>query len=296
MLPMSKKMALWFGWTGFVGMGFLAAGIWTVDLLGTAHAQTNPAAAAANYRPLVDKLSAGRATVLSTFAGPDGLTGLVVGPANGAGPKSIAWGIDGENGPVLIPGPVLDSQGKNLSQQAAEQQVVMPKPMAGGKLAQAMLAAPGFMVGTKGPLFTVFLDPNCIFCHDFWNKAYPLAKAGKIRFKVVPVGFLKPSSLPKAVTILQSKDPMAAWAQNESAFNVKTEEGGTIPAKVLDPKVLAEVKANTELLASTGEVATPTIVACLKGDKTPQVFHGMAPGMLADLGRGASIKGEGTCS
>ncbi|WP_226047601.1 hypothetical protein, partial [Acidithiobacillus caldus] len=194
MLPVSKKMALWFGWTGFVGMGVLAAGIWTVDLLGTAHAQTNPAAAAANYRPLVDKLSAGRATVLSTFAGPDGLTGLVVGPANGAGPKSIAWGIDGENGPVLIPGPVLDSQGKNLSQQAAERHGVIPKPMAGGKLAQAMLAAPGFTVGTKGPLFTVFLDPNCIFCHDFWTKAYPLAKEGKLRFKVVPVGFLKPSS------------------------------------------------------------------------------------------------------
>nr|WP_238819309.1 thioredoxin fold domain-containing protein [Acidithiobacillus caldus] len=191
---------------------------------------------------------------------------------------------------------MLDAEGQNLSMQAAEQQGVIPKPMAGRKLAQAMLAAPGFTVGTKGPLFTVFLDPNCIFCHDFWNKVYPLAEAGKLRFKVVPVGFLKPSSLPKAVTILQSKDPVAAWAQNEASFNVKTEEGGAKPAKVLDPKVLAEVKANTELLARTGEVATPTIVACLKGDQVPQVFHGMAPGMMADLGRGASIKGDGTCS
>ncbi|AUW33961.1 thioredoxin fold domain-containing protein [Acidithiobacillus caldus] len=283
-------------WTaGLAGLVTFALGMWFVNSPETAHADTT-STAVASYTPLVKKLSDGRAAVLSTFAGPDGMTGIVVGPVHGVGPKTIAWGIDGKSGPMLIPGPVLDAQGQNLSMQAAEQHGLMPKPMAAGDLAKAMLSAPGFTVGTKGPLFTLFLDPNCIFCHDFWTKAYPLAEAGKIRFKVVPVGFLKPSSLPKAVTILQGKNPVAAWAQNEASFDVHTEEGGAKPAKTLDPKVLAEVKANTELLAKTGEVATPTIVACLNGDKVPQVFHGMAPGMLAELAKGVSFEENGTCS
>jgi len=248
----------------------------------------------AKYASLVKKLSHGSLRLVSTFAGPDGLTGLVAQPVSGQGQKTLAWGLAGQ---LLIPGPVLNAQGQNLSLQAAQAHGLLPKPMAGTKLAQAMLSAPGFTVGTKGPLFAVFLDPNCIFCHKFWGKAYPFAEAGKIRFKVVPVGFLKPTSLSKAATILMQNDPAAAWAANEAKFDAATEEGGTVPAKTLDPKIVQEIQSNTQLLAKTGEVATPTIAACVNAEeKAPQVFHGMAPGMLADLAKGRSITSDGGCA
>ncbi len=243
---------------------------------------------------MVQKLSHGSLRLVDTFNGPDGLTGLVAETASGKGQKTLAWGLDGK---LLIAGPVLDAQGQNLSLQAAKTHGLLPKPIAGGKLSRAMLDAPGFTVGSKGPLTAVFLDPNCIFCHKFWNEAYPLAKAGRIRVKVVPVGFLKPTSLSKAATILMQKDPATAWAQNEAKFDVATEEGGTVPAKTLDPKIVREIQANTQLLAQTGEVATPTIAACANpGEKTPQIFHGLAPDMLGSLAKGGSLLPSGNCS
>ncbi len=248
--------------------------------------------AASPYAAMVESLSHGNMRLLKTFPGPDGLTGLVVGPAKGHGAKTIVWGV-GEK--ALIPGPVLNAQGQNLTLLALRSQHLLPEPMATGKLAEAMMQAPGFTVGTKGPLFAVFLDPNCIFCHQFWDKAYPLAQEGKFRFKVVPVGFLKSSSLPKAVTILMQKNPEQAWAENEAKFNKAAEEGGTVPAKNLDPKIVREIAANTQLLAKSGAVATPTFLACFKGQKAPEIFHGMTSGMLSNLEQGSSLTDEG-CS
>ncbi len=289
----SRKVAQWTTLSALGGF-FVLGAISLTSSFASAMAQTASPTHASNgsYATLVQKLSHGEVRLLNTFPGPDGLTGLVVEPSYGPGHKDIAWGLDGK---ALIPGPVLNAQGQNLTLLAMQAQHLVPKPLASGVLAKRMLEAPGFTVGTKGPLFTVFLDPNCIFCHRFWDDAYPLAESGKIRFKVVPVGFLKPSSLPKAVTILMQKDPAQAWAQNETKFDVANEEGGIVPAKTLDPKIVQEVVANTKLLAKSGEVATPTIVACVNGQKAPQVFHGMALGMLQDLAKGRSLTGTGTC-
>lgn len=248
---------------------------------------------ATNYAALVTQLSHGSLKLLNTFPGPDGLTGIMAEPADGNGRKTLAWGL---NGKLLIPGPVLDADGRNLTMQALRAQGLLPKPMATVKLAAAMLQAPGFVVGSKGPLIAVFLDPNCIFCHRFWQDAWPLAESGNLRFKVVPVGFLKPDSLPKAATILMRKDRVRAWEKNESGFNAQEEEGGTVPAKTLDTKVVREIQANTRLLGESGEIATPTVAACLDHGKEPKVFHGLAPGMLKDLARGQSLQPDGLCT
>lgn len=246
----------------------------------------------ANYDALVKRLSHGHLRLLNTFPGPDGLTGIVAEPVSGAGRKTLAWGLDGK---LLIPGPVLNSSGKNLTQAAMQEHGLAPKPMPSVQLAKDMLQAPGFLWGHKGPLLAVFLDPNCIFCHEFWEEAQPLVDAGKLRVKVVPVGFLKPTSLPKSVTILMQKDPESAWAANESGFHVRSEEGATKVSAHLDPKLVRQVEQNTELLARSGEVATPTLVACLPGKSQPKVFHGLARGLLNRLTQGKSISADGRC-
>ncbi|EGQ61689.1 thiol:disulfide interchange protein DsbG, putative, partial [Acidithiobacillus sp. GGI-221] len=144
--------------------------------------------------------------------------------------------------------------------------------------------APGFTVGHAGPLMVVFMDPNCIYCHKFWDEAQADIRAGKLRLKVIPVGFLKPTSLAKATTILQAVDPALAWGHNERRFQKNIEEGGEKPAAHLDIKAMADVRANTALLGSTGKMATPTLVYCQHGDKTPLVLHGIVPDFLNGLG------------
>jgi thiol:disulfide interchange protein DsbG len=241
---------------------------------------------------LVNRLSRGHLRLLNTFPGPDGLTGIVAEPAQGAGRKTLAWGLDGK---LLIPGPVLDSAGQNLTRAAMQSHGLLPKPMPADQLAKAMLRASGFVWGHKGPLVAAFLDPNCIFCHKFWVEAQPLVNAGKLRVKVVPVGFLKPTSLPKAATILMQKDPENAWAANEAGFHVRSEEGATQVSAHLNPKVVRQVEQNTELLARSGEVATPTVVACLPGKPRPEVFHGLTGGLLNRLAQGKSLSVNGRC-
>ncbi len=229
---------------------------------------------------MMKKLTGGHLTPLYLAAGPQkNLQALVV--RSSVGQKSIAWLVDGK---YLAPGMLLDSTGQNLTASMAQKLHLMPKQAAPTALAKTMLAAPGFVWGHSGPMITAFLDPNCIFCHLFYEHISPLVKAGKVRVKVVPVGFLKPSSFPKAVTILQSSNPSDSWAVDEKHFNVQAEEGGIQPSAHLTSKVVKEIHANTKLLASTGEVATPTILYC-SGDKPGdvQMIRGLPRGPITNL-------------
>lgn len=268
-----------------------------IGLANAAHAATSKtenqsAVSLAAAKVLVNGVTHGNLHVVRTFSGPGkGITGVVAEAGNGH--KMLAWMVDDT---LLAPGPLLNAAGQNLSMQVAQQQHLIPKPIASGKLAKAALEAPGFTIGKSGPLMTAFLDPNCIFCHLLWNQIQPEIAAGKVRLKVVPVGFLKPSSFPKAVTVMMNKDPAKAWAYSEVHFNVRKEEGAVIPAKVLNTKISAEIRANTHLLAESGTVATPTLVVCEGQGKDPVVMHGVGrnalPGIIHDA---ISLDGNGVC-
>ena len=131
----------------------------------------------------------------------------------------------------------------------------------------------GFVVGTKGPVVTAFMDPNCIFCNRFYNDVMPLVKKGELRVRFVMVGFLKPTSIPRSVAILAAKNPAQALDRDEKNFDAKNEEGGEAPATGSHPKEEAEVRANGELLAKSGPVSTPTLVFCKEGNG-PEIFKG----------------------
>ncbi len=110
----------------------------------------------------------------------------------------------------------------------------------------------------------VFFDPNCLWCHRFFEQVQEGVKEGKARYLMIPVAILKKSSLAKAERILQSKDPQATFLRDEQGFNENTEEGDlpkTFP-KVRKP--IADMTAiNTAVLADLaegGKPATPTFV------------------------------------
>jgi thiol:disulfide interchange protein DsbG len=218
------------------------------------------ASAHAEASNLLAAVSHGNLKLISTFKGPGPHVTGIIGKTP-AGQKVLAWMIDDQ---FLSPGPMFNSHGANLTMQAAQAQHVTPTAAPVNMVASGMMKAPGIMWGTSGPIITAFLDPNCIFCHKFYTEVKHEVAAGKLRVKMVPVGFLKPSSLPKAATIMMSKNPGTAWNHNEIGFNDAREEGATIPAKHISKHALQVINANTHLLASSGSLATPTIVACIK--------------------------------
>ena len=240
---------------------------------------------------LVGAISHGKMRLVKVFPGPESnIVGIIAkGPT---GQKALAWMVDGK---YLLIGALIKADGKNLSELDAENAGLVVKPLPSSMVASSALSATGFTVGHAGPLMAVFMDPNCIFCHKFWDAAQADIRAGKLRLKVIPVGFLKPSSLAKATTILQAVDPALAWAHNERRFRKSIEEGGEKPAAHLDPKAMADVRANTALLGNTGEMATPTLVYCRNSDKVPLVLHGIAPDFLNELNQVGGLSPSGKC-
>lgn len=247
-------------------------------------------AVAGTAESVVTTLSHGQIKAISSFPGPagTGLTGVVATTPQGK--KGILWVLDNK---YAITGTLLTADGTSLSKEYAVKAGLIAST---GTVALKMLNAPGFVWGSSGPLITAFLDPNCIYCHKLYEEVAPLVNSGKLRVKVVPVGFLKASSVAKATTIMMSPNPSDAWALNEAHFNTAAEEGGIVPAKVLNAQVENNVKSNTALLASTGGVATPTVISCRGGKEV--IWKGLPVSIntgnfLTGL---ESLNNKGTCS
>ncbi len=248
---------------------------------GSVTSEKNPVVS--SYSAMVSGLSQQKMHLVKTVpTGVNGLSGLIA--ENAAGKKQLAFGLDGR---YLIPGPIIGADGKLLNEQIAAKYGLLPKALPVSAVARKAMSAPGFVLGKSGPMVTVFMDPNCIYCHQFYEGVLADIQSGKIRVKVVPVGFLKPSSFPKAVSVLSSASPARVWAQGEAHFNTANEEGGVAPAKNLNTPVAAEVQANTKLLSETGEMATPTVVYCTKSGEVT-MNHGVNQGLL-NIIRGGQI-------
>jgi thiol:disulfide interchange protein DsbG len=219
--------------------------------------------------------------ILKTEPGPPGLTAALISVG---GQKGIVWIIGNDSAVTL--GDVRGAKGEDLTKQMAIRMGLMPKPIKPAAVAKAIPGLNTFVIGSKGPEVTVFFDPNCIYCHELYKKAQPLLNAGKLRLRIVMVGFLKPTSFAKSAAILMQNDHAQALATDENKFDVKHEEGGIEPAKTIPAKIKQDVEANTHVLAQSGQEATPTLLY-QNGAGQWQVVHGMPDhgfkGVLADM-------------
>ncbi len=116
----------------------------------------------------------------------------------------------------------------------------------------------GFHTGPMMSAHTVyvFFDTTCPHCAHLWQAAQGLGNQLKIVW--MPVGLLRPQSLPQGATILAAPDPAAAMAQNEAS--VANHGNGITAMGTLDAAVAAKVKANTELFNAIGTGEVPLIV------------------------------------
>lgn len=172
------------------------------------------------------------------------------------------------------------------------------EPQLPALMAKADLA--GLSAG-HGPVhLTVFVDPNCIYCHLLWSKLQNPALKGRFTITYVPVAFLKKSSLGKAETILALghkpliDNPLVrndfsggrvAMATDEVNFDMIHEEGAIKQLKM--PSLAHIIEDNThdwaQIMHKIGKgAATPTIIVgkdhLLIGDPTPAVLMAWADG------------------
>lgn len=187
--------------------------------------------------------------ILRTFATPaPGITGYVVkGPQGRTG---ILYGL----GDYVISGSILDKTGKDLTKQYARTE--LPKP--DYAKAAKQLSASSYLVNegpADKPEIYVFSDPNCPFCHKFWEQSRDWVAQGKVQIHWIMVGFLRPSSAGISATILTSDDPVRTMNNFESRQGTGSEQ--VKPMKDIPDDIRAVIAQHGQLMADLGFSGTP---------------------------------------
>ncbi len=241
----------------------------------------------ARAQALVAGASKGRAKALKVFAGPGGLTGVLVQVGEGeAAQRSIVW-ANGD-GSALLVGNLVSADGTDLNAGAAVQAGVYKAP-AETLAAAALPAARAILSKGRGPVLTVFMDPNCIFCHKLFKDLEPVMAKGDVRVRFVMVGVIKEDSLAKSATILGMADPLQALTVDEHKFDKAQEEGGITPSAKPNAAMFATVSANNRLLADAGGHGTPMLLYCSKASGQVKQMEGVPQdfsAFISDLATG----------
>ncbi len=158
------------------------------------------------------------------------------------------------DGKHVMVGSVFDAQGENVTREPLK--AATAQPMSKRTLAQ-LEASKWVRDGsaTAPRIVYAFTDPNCPYCHKFWEQSRPWVKAGKVQIRNILVGILRDTSPGKAAAILAASDPARALNQNEQNFAA----GGIHPLKPIPSELRAALLANEALMRELGMQGTPAI-------------------------------------
>ncbi len=112
-------------------------------------------------------------------------------------------------------------------------------------------------------VLTIFFDPNCPYCHKLYGMLRADVGKDDLQLRWVPLGMLTPSSLLKAAAILQAKDPLQAFHQNENDYDFAANGqpgGGIEPATAITPKVRQDLARNLAVYSSNKLFGVPVMV------------------------------------
>jgi thiol:disulfide interchange protein DsbG len=193
------------------------------------------------------------ATVVKTFPAASQMKGWVISKD---GSYMIIY--SSADNQTLFAGDLINASGVNLTEKYADQYI--PKPDLAplyAALEKSTYITEGEQKSPKSVVYA-FFDPNCPFCHFAW-KAFQYYEAVGLQVRWIPVAYLMESSTGKAVAILQAKNRLAAFTENEQKYNLKNHEGGIKPAKPssASAKLLQD---NSEFMHTLGITGTPAIV------------------------------------
>lgn len=243
--------------------------------------QNNPAATTSNpvaSKKLITKLINNKGIILNTFkSGP--FLGYIVKGSQANAPEGILF--TDAAGKFVISGNIINGKLKNLTQEAAAKYITPAK----AKKAFNMIDTTNYVVdGTNAAPHKMYAiaDPNCIYCHRFYQAARPLVKAGKLQIRWIIGAFLKPSSKGKAAAILSAANPAKALLENENKFNEKIEEGGITPLSKIPSSIEAKLKANMQFMVKNQIMQTPTLLY-KNANGTPKIFSGVPQGKKLEI-------------
>lgn len=189
------------------------------------------------------------ATIGDAFDAPDGLTGYTV---SFQGQTLTAYVT--ANADHVVVGTLLDGDGTNLSQPVLQAAANAARPEAEWQaLSQAGWIVDGNTEAER--VVYAFTDPNCPFCHRFYEQTRDWIDTGDVQIRHVMVGVLREDSLAKSATLLAADDPSAALAGHEANFD----NGGVTPADRLPAEAQAQVQSNNELMSQLGIRGTPSV-------------------------------------
>lgn len=186
------------------------------------------------------------------FSVPSGLHGYAATMPNGEHGVFFTT----SDGKLLIFGNLIDMHGKNLTREYLNAYVQKPR----NKQYFSHLEKTHWIAqGSKHPkrIIYAFVDPNCPYCHQFWeaaSKAY--SKGLQVRYIVVAI--LGNSSVNKAAAILSAKDPAAALEENERGF--KHHSGAIKPVTHMSDKIHKIIAEHDRLMTKFGMDGTPGLV------------------------------------
>ncbi|XID75883.1 thiol:disulfide interchange protein DsbG [Alkanindiges sp. WGS2144] len=103
----------------------------------------------------------------------------------------------------------------------------------------------------------VFSDPNCPYCHQFWQKVRPWVDNNQIQVRHIMVGILREDSAGKAAALLSAKDPTSAFKAFNSAVDYRT---AIKPLVNVPADIQSQLNKNLQLMASYGIYSTPAII------------------------------------
>jgi hypothetical protein len=64
----------------------------------------------------------------------------------------------------------------------------------------------------SGLQLTVFMDPNCDHCHNYFKQLLPLTQQNKIYLRVIPISLVDPiKSRQDVYNVLSANNPASAW-------------------------------------------------------------------------------------
>lgn len=253
--------------------------------------QPAPRQIAQQAQALLSSASGDTATLVKTWPGPGGLTGIeytVPGGNMGVAWENIPAGLVmigtlvGSGGTNYNTQPDFDlaasvtgSQGATAAAQSVSAAPVMTVNGPQSPLAVMMTGGNGFVVGTAGPQVTVFIDPNSVTGNKIYMKLVAPSLTGKIRVRYLPIAVKTKASLNKAEQILAAPDPAKELDVDERLFSTgkRNNDGGGIKGVPTTLPMMSQVDTNTALLAAAGYVGTVALVYCDK-QGLPQVAQG----------------------
>ncbi|WP_111413912.1 thiol:disulfide interchange protein DsbG [Billgrantia lactosivorans] len=178
------------------------------------------------------------------FQAPGGLTGYA---ATHQGREMIVY-VTADAKHAIV-GTMIDAEGNDLSEAPLDELIRAPQE---GELWQRLEESHWIADGSADAprILYTFTDPNCPYCHRFWEATRPWVEAGEVQLRHVMVGVLEPDSPAKAAVLLGAEDPEASLQRHNS--------GDDIAAEAQPRDIEDQVYRNNQLFEELGFYATPS--------------------------------------